>query len=83
MRSSSAVNESTNLYSCGPLANWKQQRTFIETLRVSLPFEMDVLVGKTGRVLLAGGPPAYYIETSVMPVFHQLTLRVESATLNG
>lgn len=58
-------------------------RTFIEALRVSLPFEMDVIVEDSGRVRLAGGPPACYTETSVMPVFHQLTLRVESEAANG
>lgn len=58
-------------------------RTLIDALRVSLPFEMDVLVDDAGRVHLAGGPPAYYTETSVMPVFHQLSLRVESETLDG
>ena len=64
-------------------------RTFIESLRVfshlrvSLPFEMDVLVGDSGYVRLAGGPPACYTETSVRPVFHQLTLRVEGEAAHG
>lgn len=58
-------------------------RTFIDALRVRLPFEMDLLVDESGRMRLAGGPPAYYTETSVMPVFHQLTLRVESETRDG
>ena len=58
-------------------------RTFIEALRVSLPFEMDVLVDDLGRVHLAGGPPVCYTETSVVPIFHQLALGVQSEAGNG
>src|SRR5688500_5580944 len=55
-------------------------RLTMQSMRVSLPFEMDVLVGDDGRVRLAGAPPTQYTETSVMPIFHQLTVNIASNT---
>jgi len=41
-------------------------------ITVAMPVELDILAGG-GRVLALGGaPPTQAIETSVLPVFHQL-----------
>ena len=48
----------------------------VEEMKLDLPFEMDVHVDAEGQVLLAGAPPTQHIETSVMPVFHRLKVRV-------
>jgi len=37
---------------------------------------MDVLVEESGRVRLAGAPPTQYTKTTILPVFHRLTLNI-------
>ena len=49
----------------------------VERAEINMPVELDVVVGDDGRVELGAIPPLYYVETSVMPVFHQLTLTLE------
>jgi hypothetical protein len=53
-------------------------RMTLESLRLSLPFTMDARAESDGRVLLAGGPPTQYTETSFQPVYHQLHVRIEA-----
>lgn len=57
------------------------QSLYVESLRLSMPFEMDTFSDGT-RVLLAGGPPTQYTETTIMPVFHQLRVTIEADPLS-
>lgn len=52
-----------------------------ETLVVSdftfdSPVELDLRVGPGGDPVLGAGPPTQWIETTVMPVFHHLIVRI-------
>lgn len=46
-------------------------------VEVGFPLQLDLQVGENGQVVLGGSPPLYYTETSVLPVFHQLSLWIE------
>lgn len=48
----------------------------VEEVKLELPIELDVAVEEDGRVLLASAPPTQHVETTYMPVFHQLRLTV-------
>jgi hypothetical protein len=56
---------------------------FVDSLQISLPFEMDVHVDDDGHISLAGSPPTQYTETTILPVFHQLKLRVATEISHG
>jgi len=45
-------------------------------VELDLPVELDVERKPDGTVHLGGGPPTQKIETSVMPVFHRLAVRI-------
>lgn len=47
----------------------------IAQVRVSFPVELEIEADEHGRVSVGGAPPLLRTRTSVMPVFHQLTLR--------
>ena len=49
----------------------------VEAAEVSLPIELDLTVEAGGTVALGAVPPLYYVETTIMPVFHQITLTLE------
>lgn len=51
----------------------------VEWTQINMPVEMDVVVDEDGSVRLGVIPPLYYVETSVMPVFHQVTLTLEAS----
>jgi hypothetical protein len=36
------------------------------------PVELDIVVDPSGRVAIGGTPPIYHLETSSLPVFHQV-----------
>lgn len=48
-----------------------------KVITMGMPVELDVAVTPSGAIALGATPPMYYLETSVMPVFHQLTLTLE------
>lgn len=48
----------------------------VEKVNMSMPIQIDLLVGEDGTVTLGGSPPLYYAETTHMPVFHQLTINI-------
>lgn len=48
-----------------------------ETIDMSMPIELDLQVEENGDVLIGAIPPLYYVETTVLPVFHQLTINLE------
>ena len=49
----------------------------VERAEINMPVELDVVVHEDGHVELGAIPPLYYVETSVMPVYHQVTLTLE------
>ncbi len=49
---------------------------YIDNMRLNIPIEMDVMVGEDGRVVLGTAPPTQSIETTFMPVFHQMRLTI-------
>ena len=50
----------------------------IESVEMSMPIELDITVDEDGKILFGAIPPLYYVETSVMPVYHQLTITLEA-----
>lgn len=48
----------------------------IEQVRVELPIELAVGVDEDGHVQLKGGPPTQRTETTFLPVFHRMGLRL-------
>ncbi len=48
----------------------------IEQVIVDLPVEVRVEVNEDGTVQVKGSPPTQIFETSIMPVFHRMKLRV-------
>ena len=60
------------------------QALSIEQIRVDLPVEMRLEVGSDGRLQVLGSPPTQRTETTILPVFHRLVLRVvRDATNDG
>ena len=49
----------------------------LEQVKLSIPIQLDLLVMEDGSVILGGSPPLYYAETTIMPVFHQLDVRIK------
>jgi hypothetical protein len=50
----------------------------IEKIEIDMPVQLDVVVDENGKVQIGTTPPLYKIETSFMPVFHQLRFSFES-----
>ncbi|BAY95257.1 MULTISPECIES: hypothetical protein [unclassified Tolypothrix] len=48
----------------------------IAQLTVDMPIELKVTVNNDGTVNLKASPPTQMVKTSVMPVFHQMQLRI-------
>ena len=48
----------------------------VESMAFDLPFELEMRVDSRGRCELHAAPPTQELETSVMPVFHRLTVRM-------
>lgn len=48
----------------------------VEEVRLELPVELRVEVDEHGQVRVSGAPPTQHVETTVMPVFHRMSLRV-------
>lgn len=48
----------------------------IEQLTVDMPIELKVTVNNDGKVNIKGSPPTQLVKTTVMPVFHQMRLRI-------
>ncbi len=49
----------------------------IEQIRLDLPLEIRVQIDADGGLQVLGSPPTQRTETTILPVFHRLTLRVE------
>ncbi len=48
----------------------------IEEVEMEVPVELSISVDDMGKVTLGGTPPQYSVETTIMPVFHQLKLKL-------
>lgn len=47
-------------------------RSHVTGLEVETPVELDIVVDDTGHVTLGGAPPLYHVQTTWLPVFHQI-----------
>lgn len=54
----------------------------VEEVELSMPVQLDLVVSDRGDVVVGSSPPLYYAETTFLPVFHQLKVRI-SATKNN
>jgi hypothetical protein len=52
------------------------QAMTIEQLTVDMPIELKVAVNPDGTVNVKGSPPTQLIQTTVMPVFHRMRVKV-------
>lgn len=52
------------------------QAMTIEQIRLDMPIELRVGVDNEGTVHLKGAPPTQRLETTIMPVFHRMKLRI-------
>jgi hypothetical protein len=50
----------------------------INRITVQMPVEMDIIVGENGEVTIGSSPPLYYVETTILPVFHNITITSEA-----
>ena len=50
----------------------------VEQLSLSMPIELEIVADENESVNLKGGAPTQIIETSYMPVFHSMKLKVIS-----
>jgi hypothetical protein len=48
----------------------------LEKVEMSMPIQLDLHVAEDGRVILGGSPPLYYVDTTILPVFHQLSIKI-------
>jgi hypothetical protein len=48
----------------------------VEEVLVTMPVELEINIDESAHVVVGGAPPTQRTETSVMPVFHRLTLRL-------
>jgi len=53
---------------------WNAMR--IDQMRMDFPCELDVIVDENGKVTLGSAPPTQQIETSFMPVIHNMKLTI-------
>lgn len=52
----------------------------LDEIRLALAIELSVHDGDGGRPRLGGSTPTQWTETTVMPVFHRLAMRIVRAT---
>jgi hypothetical protein len=49
----------------------------IESVKIEMPFELDVRVDSNGRLVVGGSPPTQQLETTFMPVFHKMKVNIQ------
>jgi hypothetical protein len=64
---------STEMAIADPMTGMAQ---IIEQVDVEMPIELRVEVDEMGQVTLMGSPPTQRTETTILPVFHQMRLRI-------
>lgn len=52
-------------------------RSRVTGVELETPVELDIRVDDDGRVSLGGSPPLYHLETSWLPVLHQVRFSAE------
>ena len=52
------------------------QVLIVEQIKVDMPIELRVSVDDAGQVTLKGAAPTQRTETTVLPIFHQMQLRI-------
>ncbi|MEP1079876.1 hypothetical protein NDI52_31195 [Leptolyngbya sp. PL-A3] len=48
----------------------------IERVNIDLPIELNISVNDEGNVTLRSSPPTQTTETTILPVFHRLSLQI-------
>ncbi len=48
----------------------------VDEIKLNLPVELDVELDEEGRLVAGMAPPTQQVETSFMPVFHQIKLTI-------
>jgi hypothetical protein len=48
----------------------------VEQVEIDMPVEIRVEVNEQGQVKLTGSPPTQRTETTILPVFHQMKIRI-------
>jgi hypothetical protein len=54
----------------------EQLSMVVDEVTCDMPVEMDILIDKDGKVEIGAAAPLYYLETSFVPVFHQLKVKL-------
>ncbi|NER24744.1 MAG: hypothetical protein F6J96_29390 [Symploca sp. SIO1C2] len=49
----------------------------VEAVKLEMPLELLIQADETGKLSLNGSAPTQTTETTIMPVFHRLKLRLE------
>jgi hypothetical protein len=52
------------------------QSLTVDEMKLNLPIEIRVEVDAAGIITLKGSPPTQRTETTILPVFHQMQLRI-------
>jgi hypothetical protein len=53
----------------------------VEQVEIDMPVEIRVEVNEQGQVRLTGSPPTQRTETTILPVFHQMKLRISQEAI--
>lgn len=53
-----------------------QTATRLENVEMEIPIQLDLHVSDNGLVTIGSSPPLFYVDTTVMPVFHQLKVTI-------
>jgi hypothetical protein len=53
----------------------------VEQVEIDMPVEIRVEVDEQGQVRLMGSPPTQRTETTILPVFHQMKLRISQEAI--
>ncbi len=48
----------------------------LEYVEMDMPVQLDIDVLEDGSLSLGGAPPLYYVATTILPVFHQLKVKI-------
>lgn len=48
----------------------------ISEIMIDSPVQLDIVTGENGEMVIGSSPPLYYLETGIMPVFHNISCRI-------
>lgn len=48
----------------------------VENVNLNMPVEIGITVDDNGKVTLSGSPPTQRTKTTILPVFHQMKIKV-------